>query len=90
MDTTINNEVTITENLLQALNIFMKHFEPAYTFAESSEQLTTADISENLLDLLSKEEVSNSAICKILHENGYKYIYDDGFRWLLRIVPQNQ
>jgi len=68
-----------------ALEIFMQHYIPAADQADADELMTTADIADYLSELISLEDINNTAIFDILTQNGYKVRFTNGFTWLLKM-----
>lgn len=74
------------KELIEAIKIFMDHYKPAKSYAESDEQLSTQDILEILKYHIGKKGINKRSVYNILKKNGFHYVYFlDGFVWPLKI-----
>lgn len=73
--------------LIEAMAKFMDYYEPVADADETFELMTTSEIAMNLEDLISNDDINHTHLYLILKENGFSYKYMDGFKWMLRIRP---
>lgn len=75
----------VPELLVEAMSKFMDYYKPVDDYDEPYELMSTIEIKQSLDELLCEDSTTKDQLYKIMIENGFKYKYIDGFKWLLSI-----
>jgi len=81
----ISTSKTISDNLRYAMTIFMDYYEPVSKLQDSDDQFSTDEIVDKMLEILPPDDISKAALFQLLMDNGYKYSFMFGFKWLFKI-----
>jgi len=66
-----------------ALDEFTSQFSPAKTLSEADETISTSNIADFLIDFIAEDDIDNSKIVEIMKAKGFRFVFQDGFVWLL-------
>ena len=74
------------KELIEAIEIFMDHYEPAASYADSDDQLSTIEIEDMLKRHIGEKNIDTRSVYNILKENDFNNMCFVGeFVWPLKI-----